>query len=122
SRSPRLGAVLWWLEAQEELLLRAHLVAVGRLTAVERVAYLIWELWNRLRQVGLVAGDSFEFPATQEMLADATGLSHVHVSRMLNRLEREGIIRREDHRYRLLDVAALMRMAQVDATHEARPF
>src|SRR5690606_36084495 len=35
SRSPRLGAVLWWLEAQEELLLRAHLVAVGRLTAVE---------------------------------------------------------------------------------------
>ena len=51
TRSPRIGAALWWAEAHEEAITRAHLVAVGRLTAYERIAYLLWELWTRLRVV-----------------------------------------------------------------------
>lgn len=114
SRSPRLGALMWWLEAQEEFFIRAHLVAVGRLTAYERVAYLIWELWARLATVGLVTDHAFDLPANQDMIADATGLSHVHVSRTLSRMEREGLIRRTDRRYRILDPARLQVIAQVD--------
>lgn len=114
ARSPRLGALLWWLEAQEGAMLRYHLVALGRLTARERLACLIWELWSRLRGVGLARDHTFELPATQDMLADATGLSTVHVSRTLNRLERDDIIQRQRQRWRILDPDRLAHLAQME--------
>ena len=112
--SPRLGAFFWWLEAQEEQYLRAHLVAVGRLTAYERIAYLVWELWSRLRAVGLVEQNTFSVPANQALIADATGLSHVHVSRTLSRMAREKLLRRLDHRYQILNPARFRQIAQVE--------
>jgi len=112
--SPRLGAFFWWLESQEEQYLRAHLVAVGRLTAYERIAYLVWELWTRLRAVGLAQENTFWLPANQAMIADATGLSHVHVSRTLSRMAREKLLRRLDHQYRILDPARFRQIAQVE--------
>lgn len=118
--SPRLGAFFWWLEAQEEQYLRAHLVAVGRLTAYERIAYLVWELWSRLRAVGLAEAQAFSLPATQGLIADATGLSHVHVSRTLGRMEREGLLRRLEHRYQILDPARFRQIAQVDEFTSSR--
>jgi DNA-binding Lrp family transcriptional regulator len=36
----------------------------------------------------------FEFPLTQEQLADAVGLTPVHVNRTLKALERQGLIRK----------------------------
>ena len=118
--SPRLGAFFWWLEAQEEQYLRAHLVAVGRLSAYERIAYLVWELWTRLRAVGLAEQQSFALPATLELIADATGLSHVHVSRTLSRMEREGMLRRVDRRYDILDPARFRQIAQVEEQSGSR--
>jgi CRP-like cAMP-binding protein len=113
NRSPRIGTALWWAEAHEEAITRAHLVAVGRLTAVERVAYLFWELWTRLRAVNRAAGDGFELPATQELIADAAGLSFVHVSRTLRRLQSDGIIRRVPRGWQITDVARLRDLAQI---------
>lgn len=112
--SPRLGAFFWWLEAQEEHYLRAHLVAVGRLTAYERIAYLVWELWARLRAVGLAEENTFSLPANQALIADATGLSHVHVSRTLGRMEREKLLRRVERRVQILDPARFRQIAQVE--------
>jgi CRP-like cAMP-binding protein len=113
NHSPRIGAALWWAEAHEEAITRAHLVAVGRLSAYERVAYLLWELWTRLRMVNLAAGDGFELPATQELIADAAGLSFVHVSRTLRRLQQEGLIRRSHKTWRILDVTRLRELSQI---------
>lgn len=112
--SPRLGAFFWWLESQEGQYLRSHLVAVGRLTAYERIAYLVWELWTRLRAVGLVEQNSFTLPANQALIADATGLSHVHVSRTLSRMQREKLLRRLDRRYQILDPPRFRQIAQVE--------
>ncbi len=118
SRSPRIGAALWWAEAHEEAITRAHLVAVGRLSAYERVAYLLWELWTRLRVVNLAHGDGFEMPASQELIADAAGLSYVHVSRTLRRLDKEGLIRRSQKTWRILDVERIQRITQItDGLH-----
>jgi CRP-like cAMP-binding protein len=118
TRSPRVGAALWWMEAHEEAVTRAHLVAVGRLTAYERVAYLLWELWARLRVVGLADESGFEMPAGQEVIADAAGLSYVHLSRTLRRLGREGLLRRAGHRWRIVDAARIRRLTQItDALH-----
>jgi CRP-like cAMP-binding protein len=114
SSSPRVGAFLWWLESRESFFLRAHLVAVGRMRADERIAYLIWELWVRLQLVGMAQGHTFELPATQDLLADATGLTHVHVSRTMRRLQKDGIIERTDRTYRITNPDKLLALAQVD--------
>lgn len=114
--SPRIGAMLWWLEAEEQAPLQDHLLAIGRMTAEERLARLICELWARMKDVGLDATDGFEWPVNQELIADATGLSVVHVNRTLRRLERQGIIQRSSHVYHIHDPARLRRIA-----HAVRP-
>lgn len=115
--SPRLGVYLWWLEAQEAALLRAHLFVVGRMRAIERVAYLVWELWSRISLLQREPLAAFDMPASQEMLADATGLSVVHVCRTLGQLEREGLLKRQGHNYQVLNPARLRELAQVSADH-----
>ena len=63
--------------------MRSHLLSVGRLTAKERIAALFLELAERLTAIGQADSQHFQMHANQEMLADATGLSSVHVSRTL---------------------------------------
>lgn len=109
--SPRIGIAFWWLTAHEEAVLRAHLVAVGRMTAYERIAYLLWEMWKRLDMVRMTASPVFEFPATQEMIADAMGMCLVHANRTLRRLEREDVIRRAGRTIRILDARRLADIA-----------
>jgi CRP-like cAMP-binding protein len=65
--------------------LREHLAAVGRRNAYERVTHLLLELWYRASG-GLPETDSFDFPVTQEVMADALGLSVIHVNRTLQRV------------------------------------
>lgn len=116
--SPRLGAAFWWAEAHVEAITRAHLVALGRMSAYERVAYLLWELWARLRMVELADDDGFDLPVGQDVIADAAGLSYVHLSRTLRRLDREGLVRRRQHRWRILDPARISALAQIgEALH-----
>jgi len=106
-RYPGLALGLLWGEAREIYLLRSHLLSVGRLTAKERLASLFLELWERLTVVGQAGSEYFQMPANQEMLADATGLSSVHVSRTLNAMQAEGLIERHGHGYLLINYALL---------------
>ncbi|MCC7488189.1 MAG: Crp/Fnr family transcriptional regulator [Gammaproteobacteria bacterium] len=121
TRFPRIGAAFWWAEAHEEAIIRAHLVAVGRMSAFERVAYLLWELWARLRVVKLADSNGFELPAGQDVIADAAGLSYVHVSRMLQRLDREGLVRRSQKHWRVLDAGRLRALAQISDAIDFAP-
>lgn len=75
--------------ALEEAYLLANITRLGRLTAHERIADLLLELRERLSLAGLVDKDGFYVPLTQEMLADASGLTSVHVNRTLQLLRRE---------------------------------
>lgn len=79
------------LQDHEERLLD-HMVRIGRLTAKERVLNLLLELHDRLNAIGLVKEGAFRLPLTQEMFADALGLSVVHINRTLQQLRREGLI------------------------------
>lgn len=76
----------------EETSLLDHIVRLGRMTAYERMAHLFLELRWRLAAVGLGGDRRFPMPLTQEVLADALGLSIVHVNRTLQQLRREGLI------------------------------
>ena len=56
---------------------------------------------------GLASGDGFELPMTQEQLADATGLTPVHVNRVLKGLEADGLISRRRRHIQFVDWRAL---------------
>lgn len=76
----------------DEASLLDHIVRLGRQTAYERMAHLLLELRWRLSAVGLASDRRFPLPLTQEVLADALGLSIVHVNRTLQQLRREGLL------------------------------
>ncbi|HKJ10398.1 MAG TPA: Crp/Fnr family transcriptional regulator [Gammaproteobacteria bacterium] len=114
--STRIAAAFWWNSAHEAAIARAHLVAVGRQNAYERIAYLLWELWARLRVIGAADQHAFQFPGTQTMISDALGLSNVHTSRTLTRLRAKGLIHIEGRRIEILDVNGLKAIAEVGGT------
>jgi CRP-like cAMP-binding protein len=89
---PRLGAAMWKSALQEEATLRERILSLGRRSARERTAHLLYELWVRLGVVGLRNGGNFDLPLTQVELADALGLTPVHVSRTLHHLRQQGLI------------------------------
>ena len=76
----------------EEAYLLNQLVRVGRQTAYERTAHLILEIHDRLDAVGLADGATIPMPLTQETIADALGLSVVHLNRTLQLLRRDHLI------------------------------
>jgi CRP-like cAMP-binding protein len=84
---------------------------VGRRDAVERVAHVICELFARLSVVGLTEGSSFGFPVTQMDLADATGLSTVHVNRTLQELRASRLITLRDRQMVIHDLESLSNLA-----------
>lgn len=102
----------------EEVWLLDQVIRLGRLAAYERMAHLIMELRWRLTAVELGVGDQFPFPLTQETLADALGLSIVHVNRTLQQMRREKLIELQNGRLRVLDPVA---MAQLCDFREPQP-
>ncbi len=63
-----------------------HLVGIGRRDAAERTAHFLLELGSRLAHVGMGSKADFACPLTQQLLADALGLSAIHVNRVLRQL------------------------------------
>ncbi|WP_454762158.1 Crp/Fnr family transcriptional regulator [Caulobacter segnis] len=84
-----------------------HLVSLGRRTSYERMAHLILELHGRLSEIGETRGESFRLPIKQEILADALGLSLVHVNRTLRQLRRDRLIALRGAEMAILDRRAL---------------
>ena len=89
---PGLAQALRVQELLNDALLRDQITRLGRQTAYERFGNLILELYQRLLTVGLARDGQFAFPLTQEMLADALGLSVVHVNRTVQQMRRDGLL------------------------------
>ena len=69
-----------------------HLSRLAWRSAVARMASLLIELHDRLEGVGLVRSGEFALPLRHEELADALGLSSVHVTRCLGTLREQGLV------------------------------
>ena len=82
-----------FVAAQEHTILGAWLLNIGQRKAPERIAHLFCELATRMRKIGLSMVDGgYEVPLTQTDLADALGLTSVHVNRVLQKLRDRGFI------------------------------
>lgn len=108
---PRLSAMVLVYSQVERVSLTDRLAALGRTSAKARVAALLLELRNRLRHTDSSIANVFALGLTQEEVGDATGLTAVHVNRMLRQLEEDAMIAREGGRVTLLDERALARVA-----------
>jgi CRP-like cAMP-binding protein len=89
-----VGRALWIDTLIDASIFREWVVNVGRRDSRARVAHLLCEFSLRLQAAGMAENHRYELPMTQEQLADATGLTPVHVNRVLKALEREGLIER----------------------------
>src|SRR3546814_5185615 len=95
---PRLGQAFNWCRGCDHHIFNEHILRLGRMSGYERTAHLLLELAERLSMVGLLSGNSFAMPLRQADLADSLGLSAVHMNRVLRKLQKDGMIRREEDR------------------------
>ena len=92
SKYPRLGAAILWAASRDEAMVVEHLVNIGRRNSIERTAHFFIELVERMLLVGLSNETRFECPLTQKVLADALGLTAIHVNRVLKQLRELNLI------------------------------
>ena len=102
-----LAEAMWCETMVNSAIQREWTVNIGRRNALERVAHLLCELYERLLPVGMIDDGSCLFPVTQMDLADATGLSVVHVNRTLQELRSSGLIVLRDRTLTIHDLQVL---------------
>lgn len=90
---PAIKDALWFDTLVDASIFREWVANVGRRDAATRVAHLLCEIGLKMDAIGLDA-QNYEFPMTQDQLADATGLTPVHVNRVLQSLAEQKLIER----------------------------
>lgn len=121
---PHLTRVLWFSTLIDAAIHREKILSIGRRSAVARIAHIFCELCVRLELVGLATKAGYAFPVTQADLADATGLTSVHVNRMLRRLRDDRLITFRGGEVTIHDWDRLQQVAEFNPTYlhlERRP-
>lgn len=111
ARRPRVAQAFWWDTLVTAAIQREWTVNLGQRDAIERLAHLLCELYYRLRAVRRGHDGRCELPLTQTDLAEATGMTSVHVNRMLQELRARGLIRWKGKAFEVPDLQALCDVA-----------
>jgi CRP-like cAMP-binding protein len=96
---PTVARAMWFDTLVDGSIFREWITNIGRRDARTRLAHLLCEFALRLQIAGLGKPGRYELPMTQEQLADATGLTPVHVNRTIRGLEADGLIERDNPRF-----------------------
>jgi CRP-like cAMP-binding protein len=110
-KHPRVAQALWWATLVSAAVQREWTLNIGQRSALERISHLFCELFYRLRGVGLTIDHCIEVPLTQTELADAVGLTPVHVNRTLQDMRAEGLIKLDRSELQILDLERLEAVA-----------
>jgi len=114
---PRVGMAMWVDTLIDSSIFREWVMNVGRRDGRARIAHLLCEFARRLDVAGLPIDGGYQLPMTQEQLADATGLTPVHVNRVLKALTSEGLIRRTKRIVTIPDWERLRSVAGFNETY-----
>lgn len=111
---PNIGRALWRDSLIDASIFREWVLNVGRRDAKSRISHMICEFVARCAAAGLGTADGFRLPMTQEQIADATGLTTVHVNRTLRAIDEAGAIDRSGKQFRIIDWPLLCRIGDFD--------
>lgn len=114
SSYPAIAQALWRDCMVDTGIIAQWLLSIGRRSARARLAHLICEMGVRYEQVGEQSGEGFDLPAAQHHIADALGLTAVHVNRMFRALKQGGLIAVNGRRITILDRDGLAAEAEFD--------
>ena len=112
-----VAAALWRETLVDAAMFREWIVSLGTRSASKRLAHLIAELRQRLSAMDLVVNEQFSFPITQSKLADALGLSVVHVNRVLQSFRVEGLLDIKNKVVTLGDIEQVVKLGGFDGAY-----
>ncbi|SIR18529.1 cAMP-binding domain of CRP or a regulatory subunit of cAMP-dependent protein kinases [Bosea sp. TND4EK4] len=116
-QSPALGRALWMLTAVDAAIQRAWIACLGRSPALTHLAHLLCEIYLRLHLVDLAWGYRFSLAITQVELADALGLSPVHMNRTIQELRATGLVSWNGFDVAIQSWDGLLALAEFDGTY-----
>jgi CRP-like cAMP-binding protein len=99
-----LAEAVWQTHCRGRVRVHNQVMRLGLQTSYERLIHLMLEFHNRLDVIGLVSDSSFALPLTQEALADALGISQVHMNRTLQQVRKDGLFDMKGGRITLLKI------------------
>jgi CRP-like cAMP-binding protein len=114
---PSVGVILWRATLIDAAIFRTWITGLGRRPALERMAHLFCELYLKLQAAGLAEEFRYRLPVTQLDLADALGLTSVHINRVLQEMRDRGLITLQN---RMLVIEAwdeLLRVSEFDPAY-----
>ncbi|WP_267360072.1 Crp/Fnr family transcriptional regulator [Methylobacterium sp. GC_Met_3] len=111
-RSPAIVQAFWRETVVTAATHRAWITSLGRRDARQKVAHLFCELYLRLEAVSLAGDHIMPMPLRQNDLADALGLTSVHMNRVLRDMRTEGLFDQRSRRLEIQDWAALAAAAE----------
>ena len=114
---PHLGDAFWRMTLIDAALYREWMLNIGRRDAYARMAHLFCELITRLEVIGLAPERSCPLPMTQIELADALGITPIHVNRTLRDLKAAGLVMLRNRRLMVHDWEGLKAAAEFDPTY-----
>lgn len=114
---PRLTRWLWFATLLDAAIHREWVFRLGRLGAEGRVAHFFCELHARLEMVELTRNGRFTLPATQADVAEACGITGVHVNRVLRLMRERGLATFRGGEVHLLDLPRLRALAEFDPVY-----
>ncbi|MDN4633576.1 Crp/Fnr family transcriptional regulator [Sphingomonas sp. PsM26] len=111
---PNIARAMYTAQLVDEGIMRAWIVSMGRRSSTERVAHLICELYLRARNIGLTHDGDFSLPMSQVILADALGMTPVHINRVLKELRLAGAMALKRGSVTIIDPVKLVQIAGFD--------
>ena len=111
---PRVAQALWRMTLVDGAVFREWLVVMGQRPAHVRVAHLLCELTAKVEAAGVALHPAAELPLGPEDLADALGLSFVHVNRVLQTLKAAGVVQRSDNGLLITRLEELRKVGEFD--------
>ncbi len=112
---PAVARAMYMSQLIDEGILRAWIVSMGRRSSVERVAHLMCELY--LRSFSIYSTNEVAFPISQIVLADALGMTPVHVNRILKELRVRGAMSLQRGNLLVTDPLKLVQIAGFDENY-----
>ena len=118
---PRLGSAFLWAASRDEAMVVEHLASIGRRSAIERTAHFFMELAERLTLVGLATETQLNCPLNQYDMADALGLSAIHVNRVLRQLREQNLLSVRSGKVIIHDIDNLRKLAGYRSVSAGQP-